>query len=407
MKTVSLYFQIHQPFRLSNFPFFEIGNGKDYFDEELNCSILKKEAQYSYLPLNRLLLKLILQHEKKINISFCISGTALEQFEKYTPEVINSFQELYETGCVEFVGDTYAHSLAAFKSRGEFSRQVKAHSEKINELFGVIPKAFLISQLSYTDAIGEILYDIGFDMVILEGIDKPYENNVINRVYRSATIPDLKLLVNNQKLSDEINLKFSDIKWKEFPLTAEKYVDWLMMIPEEEQLINLVLNYSTLGNLQQNGWEVFEFLEKFIKRSLAMGIHLSRPSLLAGLDSEVPILASSTLFKSGKNSRNEMMCRLGNDMQQEAFYALYDIEKLILSCPDSSLKRNWLYLQSSDHFYYMCTRNISPTAKSQYLSPYESPFFAFINFMNVLSDLEKRVKKSIKKPAHALVESIQ
>lgn len=394
MKTICLYFQIHQPFRLRNFPFFEIGEGKNYFDEELNSSIMRQEALNSYLPINRLLLKLILDHKKKFNLSFCISGTALEQFEKYAPEVIESFQELSDTGCVEFVGDTYSHSLAALKSRGEFARQVKAHSEKINELFGVIPMVFKISQLSYTDAIGEILYDIGFDTVILEGNEKLWGNSAVNHVYRSAIIPGLKLLVNNRQLSDDITLRFSDTKWQEFPLTAEKYIDWLMMIPDDEQLINLFLDYGKIGNIQQNGLEVFEFLDKFVEVSLASGFQLNNPSLLEPLNSEAPSFSLPIVFSSGKNSQNEIMCCLGNDMQQEAIYTLYELEYLVLSCHDSSIKRDWIYLQSCDHFYYMCTTNVSSGSKFLYFSPYETPFSAFINFMNVLADFRKRAKTS-------------
>ncbi|WP_192350910.1 alpha-amylase [Algoriphagus sp. Y33] len=390
MKNICLYFKIHQPFRLVNFPFFEIGNGKNYFDEELNSSILNEEVLNSYLPLNRLLLQLIRTHDKKFSVSFCISGTALEQFEKYAPEVIASFQELFDTGCVEFIGETYAHSLAALKSRKEFARQAVFHSGKVNELFGASPKTFRIPQLTYTDAIGEILFDMGFKTLVLEGNDINWIDGAVNYTYKSALTPELKILLNNQKLSDDITLRFSDIQWTEFPLTAAKYIDWLKATPEKEQLINLFLNYGDLGKLQQNGWGIVGFLDAFIGKSLSSGIQLTTPSFLEPMDHEATLFASSILSSSGKNSRHEMACQMGNDMQKEAFYSLYDLENLIVDCPDPGIQRDWLYLQSSDHFYYMGTGQMLPNGKHPHLSPYESPFLAFINFMNVISDYRSK-----------------
>ncbi|MEB2785248.1 alpha-amylase [Algoriphagus persicinus] len=392
MKTICLYFQIHQPFRLKNFPFYEIGKGKPYFDEEVNSSILKVEAHNIYLPINRLLLKLILSFEKKLNLSFSISGTALDQLENYAPEVIDSFQKLYDTGCVEFIGDTYAHSLAAHKSQREFSRQVKAHSKKINELFGACPTTFQISHLSYTDSIGKILYDIGFDTVVLDGIDELKDNGLVHRVYRNDTNPDLKLLLSNQQLHDDISTGYSNITCGEFTLTPENYADWLRIVPQEQRLINLFMNYMTLGNLHNNGRNVFEFLEKFVEQSLSSGIQLSKPSQLPTLDTEVPLSTSSLPFKSGDHSWNNMKSRLGNELQKEAFNALYDLESQIVVWAESPLKQDWLYLQSSDHFYYMCTDHVDSEETSPYLSPYGSPFFAYINFMNIVTDLHKRAK---------------
>lgn len=401
MKTTCLYFQIHQPFRLRTFPFFDIGTNKNYFDEKLNNKIVKEEVSQYYLPFNRLLLKLIHEFGKKINVSFCISGTALEQFEKYSPEVIASFKELLDTGCVEIIGETYAHSFAALISRGEFNYQINAHKGKIYELFGVIPRAFRITKYAYTDAVADILYESGFDKVILEGIDKVWKNGSVNTVYKSTIFPDLKLLVKNQQISDDFKLRFTDSRWAKFPLSAEKYVDWIMKLPKEEQLINIFMDFGNLGKLHQNGWDVFEFMDKFIRLSLATGIKLSKPSLLSQINTEACLPVSSISFSSGKNSQQEVMCCLGNEIQQEAFYALYYLEAKILATSDADLERDWRYLQSSDHFSYMCTKHLMAEGNSSLFSPYESPYKAYINFMNVLSDLRLRSKNLVgRKPEH-------
>lgn len=394
MKTTCLYFRIHQPFRLKNFPFFEIGNGTDYFDEELNISILKEEVRNYYLPMNAFLLKLILEHEKRFNINLCISGTVLDQFEKYSPEVIESFKELFDTGCVEFVGETYAHSLAELISRKEFTRQVTAHSAKIKSLFGAKPKVFRIWQFSFTDAIGQILLNNGFDTVIIDGINEDFKKTMEPRIYRSATIPDLKLLVINKQMSEDIVLRISDTNWKEFPLSPKKYVTWLNNIPLVNQPINLSLDYTSLGKLQQNGWFVMEFLEKVIQLSLESGIHFLKATFLTALDDKPTFLAKTSSLSKTNTNNPEIMCRLGNDMQQEAFYTLYDLEDRLTTCSDDYLLRNWLYLQSSDHFYYMCTNDNTYNQNSPKLSPYESPFLAFINYMNILSDFKLKLDNS-------------
>lgn len=391
MKTISLYFQIHQPFRLRNIPFFEIGNGMEYFDEELNRSILREEALNTYLPMNRLLLKLIQENKRRFTISFCISGTALEQFEKYMPELIDSFQELSATGCVEFIGETYSHSLAGLQSREEFARQAEAHSAKIKKVFGVKPKAFQISGISYTDALGEILCDLGFETVLLEETEKSGHSILMPRIYRSATLPDLKVMISTQQ-GDKIDRVLPDINPQGFPQPAESYIDLFEVAFEEVQWITIRLDYGLFKTQQQNGWANIEYLNKLIEKSLSEAIQFKTPSYLDQWAYEFPSFSPSTFIPSGKNNPKEIRSKLGNEMQQEAFNALYELEYLITSCPDSDIKRDWLYLQSSDHFYYMCTAQISPSVQSPDLSPYESSFFAFINFMNVLSDIRMRAE---------------
>lgn len=391
MQTIYLYFQIHQPFRLRNIPFFEIGNGMDYFDEELNRTILREEALDSYLPLNRLLLKLIQENKRRFTISFCISGTALEQFEKYMPELIDSFQELSATGCVEFIGETYSHSLAGLLSREEFARQAEAHSAKIKEVFGVKPKAFQISGMGYTDALGQILRDLGFETVLLEETGKPGEDSLITRIYRSAILPDLKVIINTQQ-ADSIDRILPDLTLQERPLPVESYFDLSEPAFGDVQWRTIRLDYGLFKIQKQNGRANIEYLNRFVEKSLSAAIQFKTPSYINQWESESPSFAPAKYFPSGKNSPKEISGKLGNEMQQEAFYTLYELEYLILSCPDSGIKRDWLYLQSSDHFYYMCTAQISPSVQAPDLSPYESSFFAFINFMNVLSDIRMRAE---------------
>lgn len=396
MKSICLYFQVHQPYRLRTYRFFDIGKNHDYFDDYANRFILQQVAEKCYLPANKILLHLINKFERKFKVSFSISGVALEQFEKYAPEVLKSFQELAKTGCVEFLAETYAHSLASLKSKKEFGEQVKMHSKKIETLFGLKPKTFRNTELIYSDEIGKMVYDLGYRTMLTEGAKHILGWKSPNFLYCSANTPKLKLLLKNFRLSDDIAFRFSERRWNEWPLTAEKFVGWLKNTNPKEEVINLFMDYETFGEHQWAETGIFEFLEAFPKTVLEQSkLQFKTPSEvsaalqpISGLHVPYPI--------SWADEERDLTAWLGNELQDEAFEQLYRIEKEIKACHDDGLLKQWRYLQASDNFYYMCTKWFSDGEVHQYFNPYATPYDAFINYMNVLSDFLIRVEEAPK-----------
>lgn len=395
MKSISLFFQVHQPFRHRRYRFFDIGNDHYYYDDYANETTIRKVAEKSYLPTNKLLLKLIGELEGKFKVSFSITGTALEQFELYAPEVIESFQELAKTGCVEFLSETYSHSLASLKNRSVFEEEVKQHGRKIQELFGHKPKIFRNTEMIYSDEIGELVSDMGFKAILTEGARHVLGWKSPNFLYVNAANPKLKVFMRNFKLSDDIAFRFSNSNWSEFPLTAEKFIGWLNNLDSKEEVVNLFLNYESLGGRQSKESGIFDFLEFLVN-----GI-VKEPGLKFATPSEVltkvqPISAVSVPHAiSWADEERDLTAWLGNEMQKEAFGKLYELSSQMQHCTDEELKKDWNYLQASDHFYYMSTKLFSDGEVHNYYNPFESPYEAFINYMNVLSDFKIRLNSII------------
>lgn len=410
MKNICFYFQVHQPFRLRKYHFFDIGKHHDYFDDQENNTILRKVAKNCYFPTNQLMLDLIKQHGKNFKIAYSISGTALDQFEMYMPEVIDSFKALADTGCVEFLAETYAHSLSALKSKEEFVSQVKAHSEKIETLFGQKPKVFRNTELIYADWIGEMVASMGYKGMLAEGADHMLEWKSPNYLYYNPQSPRLKLLLKNYRMSDDIAFRFSDQNWPEWPLTSEKYVHWLNSVPANEETINLFMDYETFGEHQWQSTGIFDFMRalpgkvlensdfKFVTPSENIDLHQA----IAPLSMPLPV--------SWADQERDLSAWLGNDLQDDAFDNLYLLENKVKACDDESIHRDWLYLQTSDHFYYMCTKFFSDGDVHKYFNPYNSPYDAFINYMNVLTDftlrLDKLLEKKMKEKIHIVPATI-
>jgi alpha-amylase len=395
MKTVCLYFQVHQPFRFRRYRFFDIGNDSYYYDDYANETILQKIANYCYLPANKLLLEAIKKHKGKFKVSFSLSGIALEQFEMYAPEVINSFKELSQTGCVEFLSETYAHSLAAFKSQELFKQQVEKHDNLIEKIFGVKPKVFRNTELIYSDEIGKMVYDMGFKGILTEGAKHVLGWKSPNFLYNNAINPRLKVLMRNFKLSDDITFRFSNQGWSEYPLTAQKFVEWIKLIDDKDELINLFMDYETFGEHQKAGTGILDFLSAFPDEVL------KNKTLAFGTPSEAikklqPVSAVHVPNPiSWADEERDLSAWLGNEMQEEAFNKLYGLADRIMQCNDPELLRDWEYLQISDHYYYMCTKFFSDGEVHKYFNPYESPYEAFINYMNVLSDFVLRLERAV------------
>ncbi len=386
MKSVCLYFQIHQPFRLKTYRFFDIGKTHDYFDDYANRFIMQQVAEKCYLPANQIFLDLIKTHGKDFKVSFSISGMALDQFELYAPSVLDSFKALADTGCVEFLTETHAHSLVSLKSKAEFSNQVNMHSKRIQTLFGQKPTTFRNTELIYSNDIGDIVFELGYRTMITEGAKHILGWKSPNRMYCSATSPKLKLLLKNFQLSDDIAFRFSEQRWNEWPLTAEKFVGWLKAINSKDEVVNLFMDYETFGEHQWAESGIFDFLKAFppllIKKTK---MRFNTPSELS--DKLQPVSPLNVPYPiSWADEERDLTAWLGNELQDEASRNLYDIEEKVTTLNDPDILRQWRYLQTSDHFYYMCTKWFSDGIVHRYFNPYASPYDAFINYMNVLSD---------------------
>ena len=394
-KSICLYFQVHQPCRLRLYRFFDIGKDSHYYDDFANRTILRRVAQKCYLPMNALLLELIEANKGAFKVAFSVSGSVLEQFDRYAPEVIDSFRKLADTGCVEFLSETYYHSLASLASPAEFKHQVLKHKAAIEHYFGVTPKAFRNTELIYSDAIGEMVYDMGFKTMLTEGARHVLGWKSPNFVYSGAQASGLKLLLKNSSLSDDIAFRFSDRNWSDWPLTGDKYLSWIKAAAQNDEIVNLFMDYETFGEHQKAASGIFDFMKFFPEVVLADGeFEFVTPTQatkkhkpVAELDVPDPI--------SWADEERDVTAWLGNELQNDAFNKLNDqVEKLGL-LNDEALWSDYGHLQESDHFYYMCTKFFSDGAVHKYFNPYDTPYEAFINYMNVLSDFILRVDDAI------------
>ena len=394
MKNICFYFQVHQPFRLKNYRFFNIGEDHYYYDDFANRSIMRKVAEKCYLPTNQLMLDLINAHGGKFKIAYSLSGVFIDQMEMYAPDVLESFKRLAETGHVEFLSETYSHSLAALKSKDEFYKQIVAHKEKIKEHFGQEPSVFRNTELIYSDKIGEMVADLGYKAIITEGAKHVLGWKSPNYLYYNALNPKLKVLLKNFKLSDDIAFRFSNKAWEEWPLTTEKYIDWLKAIPQEEEVLNLFMDYETFGEHQWAETGIFDFMSALPDAVFNNSdFKFATPSEVA--DSHQPVAAYNVPHPiSWADEERDLTAWLGNELQDEAFDKLYELEEIVNKLDDEDIKRDWLYLQTSDHFYYMCTKFFADGDVHMYFNPYDTPYQGFITYMNVLSDFILRLKEA-------------
>ena len=397
MKTICLYFQVHQPLRLRRYRFFDIGNDHYYYDDYSNERIMSRLAATSYLPTNKLLLKMINEHKGDFKVTFSISGLAIEQFKLYAPEVLESFQELAKTGHVEFLAETYSHSLSSLEDRVAFQTEVDAHKKLIEELFDQKPTVFRNTELIYSDRIGEMVYDMGFKGILTEGAKHILGWKSPNYIYTNAINPKLKVFLKNYKLSDDIAFRFGNTDWNEWPLTAEKFVGWINDTDDKEELFNLFIDYETFGEHQKADTGIFEFLEYFPKEVLKnKNLKFSTPSkIIKEIQPIAPVHVPHAI--SWADEERDLTAWLGNEMQQEAFGKLYALLPKIAMCTDTRILKDWDYLQTSDHFYYMSTKFFSDGEMHAYFNPYETPYEAFINYMNVLSDFTIRLNAAVPK----------
>jgi alpha-amylase len=395
MKSICLCFQVHQPFRFRRYRFFDIGKDHYYYDDYANETIMQKVVANCYLPANELLLKLINEYGGKFKVAFSITGIALEQFELYAPKVIKSFQNLAKTGSVEFLAETYSHSLVSLNDKLMFEAQVKQHSKKIVELFGQKPKVFRNTEMIYSDEIGSWVADMGFEGMLTEGAKHILGWKSPNFVYVNAINPRLKVLMRNYEFSDDIAFRFSRPGWDSDPLTAEKFVDRIHEIEKNDEILNLFIDYESIGEHQKKETGIFDFMRAFPAEVFkTKGIEFATPSEI--VKSNQPIAAMhvpNPISRAGEE--RDLIAWLGNDIQKEAFNNLYNLKDRMTKCDHKELIKDWNYLQVSDHFYYMSTKVFSEGEDHNYLTPYNSPYEAFINYMNVLSDFKLRLNSVV------------
>jgi alpha-amylase len=389
MASVCFYFQVHQPYRLRDYTIFD--NGTDYFDEAKNAEICRKVASKCYLPTNQLLLELIEKYQGKFRVAFSTTGTVLEQFQQYMPAVLDSFQRLAATGCVEFLSETYYHSLSFLYSREEFVEQIDAHRRLIRDLFGQNPRVFRNTELVYNNSLAETIEQIGgFDAIIAEGADHILGYRSPNFVYRPPNCGSLKLLLKNYRLSDDIAFRFSNRDWSEWPLKADKFSSWVNSINGNGFVVNLFIDYETFGEHQWQDTGVFEFMRHLPQEVLKHPDNdFKTPSEVAEAYEAVDAVDVPELV-SWADTERDLSAWLGNPMQQNAIEELYRLEHIVKKLSDIDILTSWRRLQTSDHFYYMCTKYFADGDVHKYFNPYDSPYDSFINFMNVLDNLKFR-----------------
>ncbi len=388
MPSICFYFQVHQPFRLRRYRFFDIGEHSLYEDEDANCDIMLRVARKCYLPMNALLLRLIRRHEGAFKVAFSLSGTALDQFELYAPEVVESFRELVGTGCVELLSETWAHSLACRFSREEFKEQIRLHDRRIEALFGVRPRVFRNTELVYNNELAALVEGMGYAAVLAEGADQVLGRRSPNFVYQPAGCLELKLLLKNYRLSDDIAFRFSDPNWSEHPLTAEKFASWIHAVNGAGEVINLFMDYETFGEHHWASSGIFDFMEALPGRILAHpDFGFVTPSEAAENGSPMARLDVPE-YVSWADVERDLTAWLGNDMQRDAVEMLYRLEPKVKAVHNAEILQTWRRLQTSDHLYYMCTKWFADGDVHTYFNPYSSPYDAYINYMNILADFE-------------------
>ncbi|MCD6469144.1 MAG: glycoside hydrolase family 57 protein [Thermoplasmata archaeon] len=394
MPAVCLYFEVHQPFRLNRFSVFSIGErinpAGTYFNHELNEKVFEKVARKCYLPTNQLLLDLIERFNGRLKVSFSITGTFMEYCDAHMPEVMESFRDLVKTGCVDLISETYYHSLASlFDDLTEFEEQVKLHRDTIMSRFGFTPTVFRNTEAIYDNRIAKKVEELGFKGIITEGTEKVLQWRSPNYLYKPVSSGNLKVLLRNYKLSDDVAFRFSSVEWSEFPLTADKFASWVA--GSEGDVVNIFMDYETFGEHQWPETGIFEFLRHFPQEVVekhglefvTVGEAVNRFNPVGEID--VPFAISWA------DTERDVSTWLGNDMQVACFNELKEIGRMVKEKDKPELLKLWRLLQTSDHLYYLSTKGLADGTVHKYFSPYEHPYEGFINYMNILQDLKQRV----------------
>lgn len=396
MLNIVFYFQVHQPYRLKHLRVLDINNTDNYFDDELNSQIMQKVARKCYLPANRLMLELINKHKEKFKVAYSISGVTIEQFRQYAPEVLESFKELAATGMVEFLGETYYHSLSSLYDTDEFLEQVQMHRELMQNEFQQNPTVFRNTELIYQDRISDLVFEEGFKVILTEGVDRILKWRTPLYSYKNYS-KDISLLLKYYKLSDDIAFRFSDRSWPEYPLTVPKFIDWVNRLTLSEKknknlFLNLFMDYETFGEHQWEETGIFDFIshlpEEVFKHPHLGFAHPSQCRQLSNYQQESLSFPEAV---SWADQERDVSAWVENDMQQNAINSIYELLGTIKRKKRFDLLEAARRLTTSDHFYYMCTKYFQDGDVHKYFSPYDSPEQAYIYYINSLADLEERL----------------
>lgn len=387
MRTICLYFEIHQAIHLRRYRFFDIGSDHYYYDDYTNEAYINSIVEKSYVPALSTLLEMINKSKGEFKVAFSISGIAIDQLQVYAPKVMDLLHQINNTGCCEFLSEPYSHGLSSLVSKECFTEEVLRQRQKIKTLFGKEPKVFRNSSLIYSNEIGEILAELGFNGVLAEGAKHILGWKSPHYLYHNTTVKKLKILLRDFKLSDDISLRFSNRSWSEFPLLADKYTDWIAALPEAEKVINIFMELQALGVYQHLDSNILEFLKALPQCAKDRGISFSTPSEVIKHNASISEL-DSPYPTSWTDEERDTSPWLGNSLQREAFNKLYSVCDRVLLCDDKKIKQDWDYLQTSNHFRYMTTKQ---TGVSFDRGIYDSPYDAFTNYMNILADFIKRV----------------
>ena len=387
MKTICLYFEIHQIIHLKRYRFFEIGSDHYYYDDYANEQGINEVAERSYIPALTTLVEMAKANEGAFKVALSISGVALEQLENYAPAVIELLHELNATGCCEFVCEPYSHGLSSLKNEDCFREEVEEMRRKIKDYFGQEPKVFRNSSLIYDNEIGGIVASMGFKGMLVEGAKHVLGWKSPHYLYHCSENPDLKLLMRDFKLSDDISLRFSNADWNEYPLFADTYIGWIASLPENEQVINIFMELSALGISQPLSSNILDFLKALPVCAKQKGITFSTPTEIATKLKSVDMV-DVPYPMSWADEERDISPWLGNVMQREAFDKLYSVAERVYLCSDRRIKQDWYYLQASNNFRFMTTKD---TGVGLNRGIYDSPYDAFTNYMNILRDFIGRV----------------
>ena len=389
MASVVFYFQVHQPCRLRRYSIFD--SDTNYFDDAENELICRKVSEKCYLPCNRVIRELIDCHEGRFRVSYALTGTVIEQFRRWCPQVLESFQELAATGCVEFIAETYYHSLAFLYDRAEFVAQIRMHCQLMEELFGQKPRIFRNTELTYNNDVAKVVEDMGFDAILTEGADHILGYRSPNFIYNPPNCGHLRMLMKNFRLSDDIAFRFSNRDWAEWPMTAETFAGWVDRINGNGYICNLFMDYETFGEHQWSDTGIFEFMRALPGKVMAGGkndfLTVSEAVARYGPVGEVDV----PHMISWADTERDISAWLGNSMQANALHDVYALSNRVPESGDGQLLDDWRKLQTSDHFYYMCTKWFADGDVHKYFNPYESPYDAYINYMNILDNVRSRL----------------
>lgn len=394
MTSLVFYFQVHQPHRLRRYRFFDIGRSEHYFDDGENRRILERVAEKCYLPMNEVLLRLVERHQGRFRCAFSVSGTALDQMERWSPQTLESFQRLARTGCVEFLGETSHHSLSALGDKDEFAAQVNDQAARVEALFGTRPRVFRNTELILSNDIARMAENLGFIGILGEGADHLLGWRSPHRVYRPEGTQRIKLMLRSYKLSDDIAFRFSNRGWNEWPLVAERFASWVHALPEEDRFVGLFMDYETFGEHQWRDTGIFDFMEAL------PGEVLKHPRFSFETPTQVALSTDPTARLdvphpvSWADAERDLTAWLDNAMQTAAHRAVYSLAervRALAAAGDVDVQRTWRKLTTSDHFYYMCVKFFSDGDVHKYFSPYATPHDAYIALANVLADFSARL----------------